>query len=293
VPVNAAQQADLQGDRLTRRRGGQLALDHRGGGQPPRLFAKRLQREERRALELARDPAADPAPVLLDLSQGMALARLEQRRTWREFFKAGGIIMYPILLIGVLALLMIAERASFYAFAEIRGNRLRRHLPELIREAKLAAAEQELEGSAGPMKRVWQKGIELVRRRSANLEEALQEAILAEVPVLERFLSSLAVFAAVAPLLGLLGTVSGMIQTFETITLYGAGNAGMLSGGISEALITTETGLAVAIPILLAHAALARRAKVLIGHMDQAAMAILDAFARQDQDDNHDAASVN
>ena len=121
----------------------------------------------------------------------------------------------------------------------------------------------------------------------------IQEAILAEVPVLERFLSNLAVFAAVAPLLGLLGTVSGMIQTFETITLYGAGNAGMLSGGISEALITTETGLAVAIPILLAHAALARRAKVLIGHMDQAAMAILDAFARQDQDENHDAASVN
>jgi biopolymer transport protein ExbB len=85
------------------------------------------------------------------------------------------------------------------------------------------------------------------------MENALQEAILREVPPMERFLSTLGMLAAIAPLLGLLGTVTGMIGTFHVITQHGTGDPRMMSGGISEALVTTMLGLSVAIPIMLAH----------------------------------------
>jgi biopolymer transport protein ExbB len=84
-----------------------------------------------------------------------------------------------------------------------------------------------------------------------NIEDIISESVLNEQPALDRFRSALSVFAAVAPLLGLLGTVTGMITTFDVITQYGTGDPQLLSGGISEALITTEFGLAVAIPTLL------------------------------------------
>jgi biopolymer transport protein ExbB len=86
----------------------------------------------------------------------------------------------------------------------------------------------------------------------------MESALLAEAPHLERSLSLLAALAGVAPLLGLLGTVSGMIATFDTISTVGTGNPRLLSGGISEALITTQLGLMVAIPLLLAYAGLER-----------------------------------
>ena len=89
----------------------------------------------------------------------------------------------------------------------------------------------------------------------------MESALLAEAPRLERSLSLLAAMAGVAPLLGLLGTVSGMIATFDTISSAGTGNPRLLSGGISEALITTQLGLMVAIPLLLAHAWLRRWAE--------------------------------
>jgi biopolymer transport protein ExbB len=113
-----------------------------------------------------------------------------------------------------------------------------------------------------------------------TLENILQEAILREVPRLERFLSVLAVFGAVAPLLGLLGTVTGMIDTFRVITLYGTGDPRMMSGGISEALLTTELGLAVAIPIMLVHTFLTRRVDHLVGDMEEKAVALTNIIQK-------------
>jgi len=94
------------------------------------------------------------------------------------------------------------------------------------------------------------------------------------MPRLERFTGVLRVFAHVAPLLGLLGTVSGIIATFGVISVYGGGDARLLSGGISEALITTQVGLAVAVPIIIAHAWLVRRVKSMVGHMERAAITL-------------------
>jgi len=109
-----------------------------------------------------------------------------------------------------------------------------------------------------------------------DMENALQEAILGKIPAIERFVSTLGMLAAIAPLLGLLGTVTGMINTFHVITYYGAGDPKMMSGGISEALVTTMLGLTVAIPIMLLHTLLSRRVETQIGQMEEKAVAFVN-----------------
>ena len=113
-------------------------------------------------------------------------------------------------------------------------------------------------------------------RTRPEVENALQEAILGEIPAIERFLSTLGILAGIAPLLGLLGTVTGMINTFHVITYYGTGDPRMMSGGISEALVTTMLGLAVAIPIMLAHTFLSRRVETQISRMEEKSVAFVN-----------------
>ena len=100
----------------------------------------------------------------------------------------------------------------------------------------------------------------------------MYETILDTQPKLSRFLPVIAITAATAPLLGLLGTVTGMINTFNLITLFGTGDARVLSSGISEALVTTEFGLVVAIPALIIHALLSRKVKSILGDMEKYAL---------------------
>jgi len=108
-----------------------------------------------------------------------------------------------------------------------------------------------------------------------TLSLKLDEAILRETPRLERGLITLAILAAIAPMLGLLGTVSGMIETFQAITLFGTGDPKLMSGGISQALVTTELGLAVAIPLLLIHSGLSSKSNRLIQILDEESAAIV------------------
>jgi biopolymer transport protein ExbB len=113
--------------------------------------------------------------------------------------------------------------------------------------------------------------------KRTDMENALQEAILGEIPPLERFLSTLGMLAAIAPLMGLLGTVTGMINTFHVITFYGTSDPRMMSGGISEALVTTMLGLCVAIPIMLCHTLLSRQVETMIATMEEKAVAMVNA----------------
>jgi biopolymer transport protein ExbB len=113
------------------------------------------------------------------------------------------------------------------------------------------------------------------------MEDAVQEAVLHELPRLERFLPTIAILASVAPLLGLLGTVTGMILTFEMIATLGSGNPRIMAGGISQALITTASGLVVAIPILLTHSFLAARVDRLIADMERFAAMLLNLLRQR------------
>ncbi len=112
------------------------------------------------------------------------------------------------------------------------------------------------------------------------LESILQEAILKELPRLERALPLLNIMGAVAPLLGLLGTVTGMIGTFEVINIYGTGDPRMMSGGISVALVTTMLGLTVAIPIMLLHTYLNRQVEHIIGDMEEKSVTLTNIIHR-------------
>ena len=109
-------------------------------------------------------------------------------------------------------------------------------------------------------------------------EKSIEELFAAEVPKIESGLNWISVFASIAPLLGLLGTVMGMIELFDVITLHGTSDPKLLAGGISIALVTTEAGLLVAIPLQLLHTFLVNRADALRGRMEKAGLAVLNAL---------------
>ena len=120
------------------------------------------------------------------------------------------------------------------------------------------------------------KGIDL-----ESLELRLGEAVLKETPKLQRFNMMLKVIGVVAPLLGLLGTVVGMIITFQAITLFGAGDPKMMAGGISQALITTELGLCVAIPMVLLHVLVAGRSRALVEILEEQATGMVAEYSEK------------
>ncbi len=216
--------------------------------------------------------------IPLDVSGGKALEKLKQNRSFVQFLQAGGPVVIPLLLLAVVALIMVIERAIYLARVDSNVDRLLGKVVPLLETGKFDDAMKESSAGRGPVYSIMRTGIEQGRKSGGKLEEILQESILAELPSLERFLGALAVMAAVAPLLGLLGTVSGMIGTFQVITVYGTGNAKLLSGGISEALITTEIGLVIAVPILLAHAWLNRQVRTIVSHMDRAAISLVSTI---------------
>ena len=145
-----------------------------------------------------------------------------------------------------------------------------------IRSGDLEGAKHEANQMPGPTGEMIAVGVANHAEPKELLEEILLEKMVSTQPKIERLLSIIAVTAATAPLLGLLGTVTGMINTFKLITIFGTGDAKSLSGGISEALITTEFGLVVAIPSLIFHAFLSRRARGIMAGMERVAMSFVN-----------------
>ncbi len=143
-----------------------------------------------------------------------------------------------------------------------------------------AAALEQAKGIRGPVGRMLEAGVEHLRQPRELIEEVMYETVLKTRLELESMLPFIAIAAASAPLLGLLGTVTGIINTFKLITVFGSGDVKMLSGGISEALITTEFGLIVAIPSLLLHAFLSRKARGVVGQMETSAVALVNQIGK-------------
>ncbi|MDD4275342.1 MAG: MotA/TolQ/ExbB proton channel family protein [Desulfobacter postgatei] len=139
-----------------------------------------------------------------------------------------------------------------------------------------ACAETCDQYNKNPVIRVIRSGVDNRDLPREDLENAVQEAILKEIPPMERFLSTMGMLAAISPLLGLLGTVTGMIDTFHVITMHGTGDPRMMSGGISEALVTTMLGLSVAIPIMLSHTLLSRAVENCVEMMEEKATTLIN-----------------
>lgn len=180
------------------------------------------------------------------------------------YFEQGGWLMWPIALASVLALAIILERLWM-----LRRNRV---LPsELVEKVEWAA--QLSPQQADQLNDRGVLGALLADALQAGADRPAREASLAGnsaavVRSLERNLELLGVIAAVAPLIGLLGTVVGMIDVFGALMIHGAGDASKLAGGIGQALVTTATGLVVAIPALIGHRLLLRRARDLLGEIE-------------------------
>lgn len=219
--------------------------------------------------------------IPLDATLGDALAIARTKETIMEHITKGGIWIWPILGFAALAAL-----TALYKLIEIYSVKLPKagtlhtilKLLDQGEDEKALTFARTVQGPAGKML------IEAVLHADENkelVEEVLYERMLEVQPKLERLLPFIAVTAATAPLMGLLGTVTGMINTFKLITIFGTGDAKSLSSGISEALITTEFGLIVAIPSLILHSLLSRRAQGVMANLERLAVAFVNGLTRQ------------
>lgn len=216
----------------------------------------------------------------LDPTLGNAHKIEATKQSLVEHIKKGGPVMYPILTLAFAALFVAVfkwlQLARIRKPSEKRIDTLLHAVAE--HDDKTAAAEAAAVG--GPTGRMLSVGVEHIKEPPALIEEVMYEKILTAKMKLNRFLPFVAISAAAAPLLGLLGTVTGIINTFKLITVFGSGDVKMLSGGISEALITTEFGLIVAIPSLLLHAFLSRKARATVARMEKAAIAFINQISK-------------
>ncbi|MBU2500663.1 MotA/TolQ/ExbB proton channel family protein, partial [bacterium] len=231
--------------------------------------------------------AGDRETAPIDLSGGNALAQITHQLGFRDQLEAGGPIVWPILGLAVVALLIVVTRIFFLNRIHANTDRFMGEVNGLAARGDWEAAEalvQKHGKRKSPVIEVIKAGLAVRTQDRETQESVLQEAILHQLPRVEKGLSVLAVLGAVAPLLGLLGTVTGMINTFRVITLFGTGDPKLMSGGISEALITTELGLAVAIPIMLVHTYLSRRADHIIGDMEEKAVQMANTIQIRNQE---------
>lgn len=195
-----------------------------------------------------------------------------------EIIRAGGWLMIPIILCSVLAIAITVER-----YWALRMSRImpKDQLPKVwmwIKNHELDGTKLKELKSSSLFGYVLSAGIAASKHGRDAMKDAIQEAGNHAAHDMEKFLSTLGTIAAISPLLGLLGTVFGMIEVFTAIMIQGTGNTGVLAGGISQALITTAAGLSVAIPALIFHRALTRRVDELLINMEQNSARLVDAL---------------
>lgn len=227
----------------------------------------------------------------LDPTLGSAHKIQATKESITEHIRKGGPVMVPILGLAAAALLMAFFK--WVGLARLRSpseKRIRTLLQAVaLREEDLAAKARAVGGPTGEMLLI---GVEHLHEPTELIEEVMYEKILATKLRLQRFLPFVAISASSAPLLGLLGTVTGMINTFKLITVFGSGDVKTLSSGISEALITTEFGLIVAIPSLLIHAFLSRKTRGVIDRMEKAAISFINQVGKTPYRQDNSAGSL-
>ncbi len=184
--------------------------------------------------------------------------------------------MYPILLCSVIALAIFLERLWVLRRSQVLPETFIRSVEELLRKGKVAEALYLCQGQASSIARVFLGGLKNAGRGMWLVKEGIEEMGSREAVVLEKHVGVLATIANLTPLLGLLGTVSGMIKTFNVISVQGVGNPAPLAGGIAEALITTASGLCVAIPTLVCYRILKDRTETLVFEMEEHSMEIIE-----------------
>ncbi len=216
----------------------------------------------------------------LDPTLGNAHKIEQTEETLIEHIKKGGPVMYPIFTLAGAALCVGLLKWLSMAFIRNPSQKRIASLLKALSAHNQKAAIEAAQSIGGPVGEMLLAGAEHLDQPRELVEEVMYEKVLSMRLKLERFLPFIAISASAAPLLGLLGTVTGIINTFKLITVFGSGDVKTLSAGISEALITTEFGLIVAIPSLLIHAFLSRKARGVINQMEKAAIAMVNQISR-------------
>ena len=220
----------------------------------------------------AQDFSGQPGSIValtVDPTGGSLLGMLSYTPSLRERIEQGGTIALIIIALGILGLLMAAWRGIYLGLVFLRVNAQQRNV--------------DAPQPSNPLGRV------LLAARGVSLQEEdllqlkLDEAVLAELPALERGNGVIKLLAATSPLLGLLGTVTGMILTFQAISLFGTGDPKLMAGGISQALVTTVLGLVVAIPLLFSHSVIAYISRSMIQRLDEQCAGILARTAERQE----------
>jgi biopolymer transport protein ExbB len=237
---------------------------------------KYIQRipETGRIVEFARQPSArymsgaeqignsagEIIPFTIDPIRGQLISLMGATPNLTERVQQGGVIGYVIVALGVVVVFLAIGRFIYLVMMDRNISNQLTHI------------DQPSNNPLGRILKVYQDN---KKQNLEQLEIKLGEAVLREIPPINRGLSFLKISAAVAPLLGLLGTVTGMIITFQAITLFGAGDPKLMAGGISQALVTTVLGLVVAIPTLLLHNLVASKAGKITQIIEQEAVALI------------------
>ncbi|WP_045859949.1 MotA/TolQ/ExbB proton channel family protein [Teredinibacter purpureus] len=195
-----------------------------------------------------------------------------------EILTSGGWLMLPIVVCSIAVIAISIERYWTLNPTKIAPRHQLGQVWKWIQENKLDSDKLRELRRSSQLGRILAAGLSNSRHGRDVMKDSIEEAASQVVHEMERYLGALGTIAAIAPLLGLLGTVIGMIKVFTALNLEGAGNAAVLAGGISEALITTAAGLCVAIPAMMAHRFYVRRVDTLVVTMEQEAIKLVDAL---------------
>jgi biopolymer transport protein ExbB len=222
--------------------------------------------------------------IPLDLLQSksvQATTRKNQESSWfesiRETFKSGGPIMYPLAILAIISLLLSLERWITFVRRGNISTKMVARMNKLLDAQKVDEAHALCKAHGSSLGRILAAILEKSNQSGrASAEKAVRQTLLREQPLLERRMGMLGAFGTSAPLLGLLGTVGGMISLFTVLTDVGTNDAKMLAGGIAEALVCTEAGLIIAIPVLLLHGWLTEKLDIITSSLSFQSMALLN-----------------
>jgi len=200
-----------------------------------------------------------------------------------EWIAKGGIIMYPLILTSIISLAIILERAWSLRRRNVLSHSFVVKVEDLIRKEMISEALSFCKMNQSAISNVVLSGINHYGRSRDVVKEVIEDAGKKEVGILNQYLNLLGGMAAIAPLMGLLGTVTGMIRTFSAISTQGVGDPQAMAGGISEALITTATGLVIGIPALAMFKYFQGKSDNLVLEMELSSFKMIDLLQEKDQ----------
>lgn len=209
-----------------------------------------------------------------------------------ELFNDGGFLMYPIFFSSLLAIAIFFERMFYLKSVKTSTRKFSNRIKDLIRKGNIDFAITACRKTFTPISQIILAALLRYGSPREEIKEVIEDTSYQEIPILEKNLPILSTVANIAPLLGLLGTVFGMIKGFQVISAMGVGNPEALAGAISEALLTTAFGLSVAIPTIVAYNYLAHRVERQIREMNSTCLEILELLSVK-QENHEEGVNIN